>query len=281
MTPVRHSLTVRGRRLARELRACRERTGLTLEQASAALGWNRFKLGRIEAGRTRVAPADVTRVLDVYGVDSSVHASLVHLAREASRRGWWTNYSGIFSGGYVGLEDEASEIRTYHVQVLPGLLQSEAYARAVISVGVPDDQDELNKRLQARMARKTLLGRPNAPHLYAVLAESALRQLIGGRAVMRDQLEELLRASKRPNVTLRTLPYDVGARTGIGGSFVILGYPDDLDPDIGYSEGVYGNVFIEGAEEVARCRLEFARIWDAALDETGSERFIADIASEL
>jgi hypothetical protein len=281
MTPVRHSLTVRGRRLARELRASRERTGLTLEQASAALGWNRFKLGRIEAGRTRVAPAEVTRILDLYGVDSSVHAGLVQLARDASRRGWWTSYSGIFAGGYVGLEDEASQIRTYHVQLMPGLLQTEDYARAVISAGVPDDGDEAEKRVRARMARRTLLSRPDAPQLHAVLAESALRQLVGGHTVMRDQLEELLRAAKRPNVTVRVLPYKAGARAGVEGSFVILSYDDDLDPDIGYSEGVYGNVFIEGAEQVAGCRLEFDRIWGAALDEAASERFIADIVSEL
>lgn len=281
MPPVRHSLTVRGRRLARELRATREHADLTLEQASAALGWNRFKLGRIEGGKTRVSTTDVARILDVYGIDPSVHASLVQLARDASRRGWWNNFSGIYSGGYVGLEDEASEIRTYHVQLVPGLLQTEDYARAVISAGVPDDQDEVNKRLHARMARKTLLSRPDAPSLNAVLAESALRQRIGGAAVMKDQLAELLKAAGRPNVTVRVLPFYAGARAGIEGSFVVLSFEDDLDPDIGYSEGIYGNVFIEGIEQVSRCRVEFDRIWEAALSEDASERFIADIASKF
>lgn len=281
MTPIRHSLTVRGRRLARELRARREHANLTLEQAAAALGWNRFKLGRMEAGKTRVSPADASRILDVYGVETSVRASLVQLARDASRRGWWTSYSDIFSGGYVGLEDEASEIRTYEVQLVPGLLQTEDYARALISAGVPNDREEANKRLRARMARKTLLGRPDAPHLYAVLAESALRQLVGGPMIMKDQLEELIKVAGRSNITIRALPFTVGARAGVDGPFVILSYPDDLDPDIGYSEGMYGDVFIEGVEQVARCRLMFDRIWDAALDEKSSERFIADIASEL
>lgn len=254
---------------------------MTLEQASAALGWNRFKLGRIEAGRTKATAGDVGRILDLYGTEDSVHAALVQLARDAGRRGWWTAYSGVFTGGYVSFEDEASEIRTYHVQLVPGLLQTEDYARAVISAGVPDDPDEVNKRLHARMARKTLLGRPNAPVLKAVLAESALQQLIGGVRVMRDQLIELNRIAQRPNVVVRVLPYSVGAQAGVNGSFVILSYADPMDPDIGYSEGVYGNVYIEGAEHVARCNSEFEAIWSAALDEQESATLITAIAAKL
>ncbi|XVQ10889.1 helix-turn-helix domain-containing protein [Spirillospora sp. CA-255316] len=281
MAPLQHSLTARGRRLARELRAHRERAGMTLDQAAAALGWNRFKLGRIEAGKTRATAADVGRILDLYGTEDSVHAALVQLARDAGRRGWWTAYSGVFTGGYVSLEDEASEIRTYHVQLVPGLLQTEDYARTVISAGVPDDPDEVNKRLHARMARKTLLSRPDAPQLRAVLAESALRQLIGGPQVMHDQLTDLNRAAQRPNVDIRALPYTVGARAGVEGSFVILSYTDPLDPDIAYSEGIYGNVYIEGADHVARCNAEFNTIWNAALGEEQSAALITAIAAEL
>ncbi|MFF0521409.1 helix-turn-helix domain-containing protein [Actinomadura nitritigenes] len=281
MAPQSHSLTARGRRLARELRAHRERSGMTLEQAAAALGWSRFKLGRIEAGKTRATAADVGRILDLYGSDESVHAALVQLARDAGRRGWWSAYSGVLTGGYVSLEDEAAEIRTYHVQLIPGLLQTEDYARAVISAGVPDDPDEVNKRLHARMARKTLLGRPDAPRLKTVLAESALRQLIGGPLVMRHQLTELGRVAQGANVDIRVLPYTVGARAGVEGSFVILSYEDPLDLDIGYSEGIYGNVYIEGADHVARCHAEFENIWRAALDEDQSAAFVAAIAAEL
>ncbi|MBA9001571.1 hypothetical protein HNR21_000453 [Actinomadura cellulosilytica] len=253
---------------------------MTIEQAAACLGWNRFKLSRIEAGKTRATPADVARILDLYGVDPETHAALVQLARDAGRRGWWTGYSGVFTGGYVALEDEASEIRTYHVQLIPGLLQTEDYARAVISAGIPDDPAEVDKRLQARMARKTLLTRPNAPTLKTVLAEPALRQLVGGKSVMRDQLYELRRIARRPNVTIRVLPYTVGAEAGVDGSFVILGYSDPLDPDIAYSEGIYGHIYLESAEHVARCRVAFDRIWEAALDEDESLKFIADIATE-
>ncbi|MEW2353245.1 helix-turn-helix transcriptional regulator [Spirillospora sp. NPDC029432] len=281
MAPAQHSPTVRGRRLARELKTRRERAGLTLDQAAAALGWNRFKLGRMEAGKTRATAADVERVLDLYGTEDAARAVLLQLARDAGRRGWWTAYSGVFTGGYVALENEASEIRTYHVQLIPGLLQTEDYARAVISAGVPEDPDEVNKRLHARLARKTLLSRSDAPSLRAVLAESALRQLIGGRQVMRDQLIELDRIARRPNVALRALPYSVGARAGVEGSFVILGYADPLDPDIGYSEGIYGNVYIEGADHVARCNAEFDAVWNAALDDEESKAFIAAIAAEL
>lgn len=275
------SLSVRGRRLARELRAHRQTTGMTIDQAAAALGWNRFKLGRIEAGKTGATPTEVGHILDLYGVDASVRAVLVELAREANKRGWWTSYSGVFTGGYVGLEDEASEIRTYHVQLVPGLLQTEEYARAVISAGVPGNPAEVEKRLRGRMARKVLLTRPDAPQLTTVLAESALRQLVGGSTVMREQLHELTKAAHRPNVTVRVLPSSVGARAGVEGSFVILGYASENDPDIGYSEGIYGNIYLEGAEHVARCRLAFERICDAALDQDESARFITDVAGEL
>jgi hypothetical protein len=281
MAPLQHSLTVRGRRLARELRSHRERAGMTLDQAAAALGWNRFKLGRIEAGKTRATATDVGRILDLYGTEDSVHAALVQLARDAGRRGWWTAYSSVLTGGYVGLEDEAAEIRTYHVQLVPGLLQTEDYARAVISAGVPDDPDEVSKRLHARMARKTLLSRPDAPRLRAVLAESVLQQLIGGPKVMHDQLAELNRLARRPNIDIRVLPYTVGARAGVEGSFVILGYADPLDLDIGYSEGIYGNVYIEGADHVARCNAEFEAIWEAALSEERSAARIAAIGAKL
>ncbi|MFB4316339.1 helix-turn-helix domain-containing protein [Actinomadura sp. 21ATH] len=281
MASLQHSLTARGRRLARELRAHRESAGMTLDQAAAALGWNRFKLGRIESGKTRATAADVGRILDLYGTEDSVQAALLQLAREAGRRGWWTAYSGVFTGGYVSLEDEAAEIRTYHVQLIPGLLQTEDYARAVISAGTPGDPDEVNKRLHARMARKTLLSRPDPPRLKAVLAESALRQLIGGPQVMQGQLTELGRAAQRPNVEIRALPYTVGARAGVEGSFVILRYLDPLDLDIAYSEGIYGNVYIEGADHVARCNAEFDDIWDAALDEEQSTALITAIAAEL
>jgi hypothetical protein len=254
---------------------------MTLDQAAAALGWNRFKLGRIEAGKTKAAPGDVERILDLYGVEASTHALLIQLARDAGRRGWWTSYSDIFTGDYVALEDEASEIRTYHVQLMPGLLQTEDYARAVISAGVPDDANEVNKRLRARMARKTLLSRPDAPRLRAVLAESALRQLVGGGRVMRDQLNELNRVAQRHNVNVRALPYAVGADAGVEGSFVILGYADPLDPDIGYAEGIYGNVYIEGAEHLTRCNVAFDRIWEAALPEEQSATLITSIAAKL
>src|SRR3954452_17210747 len=171
-----HSLSVRGRRLARELRALRDRADLTLEQAAAGMGWNRFKGARLETGKTRATPGDVGELLNLYGVDSAVRASMIQLAREAGQRGWWTSYSDVFTGSYVGLEDEASSIWTYHVQLLPGLLQSEDYARVSISAGLPDDPEAVERRLRARMARKTLLSRPGAAELITVLAESTLRQ---------------------------------------------------------------------------------------------------------
>ncbi|GLW07435.1 transcriptional regulator [Microtetraspora sp. NBRC 13810] len=256
----------------------REDSGLTPEAAAAQLGWNRSKISRIETGRTRASTADVAAVCDLYGVDTSVRAALIELAKEARRRGWWTAYADVFTGSYVGLEDEASVIRQWEVQLVPGLLQTENYARAVISAGRPDpqDPDDIHKRVTGRMARRALLSRPDAPQLCAVLDEGVVHRPIGGRDLMREQLEALLITMRRPNVTVRILPFSVGAHAGLEGTFTILSFAEDVDPDVAYVEGTAGDVYVEGSEQVERYKVAFERICDAALSPEESHGLITE-----
>ncbi|WP_327047618.1 helix-turn-helix domain-containing protein [Microbispora sp. NBC_01189] len=278
-----HSPTVRLRRLARELRRLRESSGLTPDAAATRLGWSRSKLSRIETGRTRATPGDVAGICDLYGVDSQARAGLIQLAKEGRQRGWWTAYADVFTGSYVGLEDEAVLIRQWEVQLVPGLLQTEDYARSVIAAGRPGvpDPDDVHRRVMARMARRTLLSRPAAPALCAVLDEGVIRRPIGGTAVMRDQLEAMLTAARRPNVTLRVLPYSAGAHAGLEGAFTVLSFAEEEDPDIAYVEGTAGDVYVESTDHVDRYRSAFGRICDAALSEEESLKLISETKDNL
>ncbi|MEU6711233.1 helix-turn-helix transcriptional regulator [Nonomuraea sp. NPDC046802] len=274
-----HSPTVRLRRLARELRKLREDSGLMPEAAAAQLGWSRSKVSRIETGRTMASRSDVAAVCDLYGVDSSHRAGLIQLAGEVRQRGWWTAYADVFTGSYIGLEDEAASIRQWEVQLIPGLLQTEDYARTVISQHRPDE--EVQRRVMARVARRTLLSRPNAPQLSAVMDEAAIRRPIGGNQIMHEQLEQLLIAARRPNVSIKVLPFGAGEHAGLEGAFTILAFAEEIDPDVAYMEGTAGDIYVESSDQVDRCKLIFERISDAALSPEDSLGLISKVKDEL
>ncbi|MET8159786.1 helix-turn-helix transcriptional regulator [Sphaerisporangium sp. NPDC005289] len=278
-----YSPTVRLRRLAGELRRLREANGLSPEAVAARLGWSRSKVSRIETGRTRASTADVAQICDLYGVNSSARAGLIQLAKEVRQRGWWTAYADVFTGSYIGLEDEASVIRQWEVQLVPGLLQTEDYARAVISAGrsAVYEAEDVHRRVMARMARRTLLSRPNAPELHIVLDEGVIRRPIGGVEAMRFQLDALLTSARRPNVILRLLPYNVGAHPGLEGAFTILSFTEDTDPDVAYVEGTAGDVYVESSEHVGRYKVVFGHICDAALSPEESMEFITKAKEHL
>ncbi|MFC4911750.1 helix-turn-helix domain-containing protein [Actinomadura gamaensis] len=274
------SPTVRHRRLARELRKHRERAGLTTEAASDQLGWSRSKLVRFEAARTRPTAADVNAALDLYGADMTDRAALVELARQARQRGWWTAYSDVFQSSYVALEDEASEILSWQPSIIPGLLQTEAYGHALLTSGrIGDDEETTQRWLQARIARKALLMRSNAPALHAILDESVI--LRGPEPdVMDEQLRALVAAAKRPNVTLQILPFSVGLHPGVISSVVVFEYEDPEDPAVAYVESVGGEIYIESAPHVRRIKVEFDRIRDLALSPDESVGYIAAAVKE-
>jgi len=281
--------TVRHRRLARELRIARERAGLSREQAARSLGCDPSKLSRVEGAKVRPKLGDVENMLDLYGVPSPDRDALLQLARDARKRGWWTTFGGVLDGAYVGLEDEATSIFSWQPQRIPGLLQTEDYARAVLTASprIPTSPTDPNERwwrveehVRARMARQLLLTRPTPPTFHAVLGEGALRLQVGGPAAHRRQLERLLEATELPNVTLQVLPFTVGAHAGMDGSFVLLRFADPDDPDVVYIEGQEGDVYPESAEQLARIRLAEERLVEAALSPEESIGFLHRLVKE-
>lgn len=281
LTRMTYRPTVRGRRLARELRKLREAQGLTLQDVADRLGWSRATVSRLETGQTRPKPADVADILEMHGVPSPKRDALITLARQAGQRGWWTAYVDVFTGSYVSLEDEASEIRTWDSQLVHGLLQTEDYARAVIDAGrMLSTRDDVDRRVAARKARQALLDRDNAPRLHAVFDESVIRRTIGGPDVIGGQLRALLDASLRPNVTIQVLPYTAGAHAGLDGRFTILSFPDPADPDIAYVEGTMGDVYVESTAEIVQHGIRFDRVLAAAMSPEESTQLIGEAAKE-
>ncbi|MGH3504526.1 MAG: helix-turn-helix domain-containing protein [Nocardioidaceae bacterium] len=283
MSETYESPTLRRRRLAAELRKLREAAGLTHDEVARRLEWSRSKLSRIENAQwKRPSPRDVRDLLDLYGVeDQARRDALTQLARDARQKGWWTQFDDVFTGSYVGFEDAASQIRSYEAELVPGLLQTEHYARAAIAALRPEaDDDALERRVAARLKRQELLDRSNAPRLWVVLNEAVLHRGVGGRYVMRDQLDALHVASRRPNVTLQVVPYAVGAHAGMEGSFVLLSFPDPTDPDVGYLEGLMGSLYLEEPEEIDRYTLAFDHVRAIAATPDESRTLIAAAAKE-
>ena len=284
--PATPSPTARARRLRYELRRLREEAGLTHSEVAQRLEWSPSKLSRVETGQSRVNTGDVSDLLGVYGVsDESSREALIQLAREARRRGWWTRYTDVLgSGAYIGLEAEASAIHTFESQFVPGLLQTEDYARAVITGGqVRPDPEAVERRVAARMTRQELFTRPEPPELWAVLDESVILRPVGGPAVMRDQLRHLIEASTRPNatVTLQILPLSTGAHPGMSGPFVILRFQNPKDPPMIHLETATDGLYLEEPPDVERYTLRFNHLVARALGPNESRAMIAGLAERM
>ncbi|EXG79683.1 helix-turn-helix domain-containing protein [Cryptosporangium arvum] len=241
--------------LGSQLRRLREDRNVTREDAGYAIRASESKISRIELGRVGFKERDVSDLLTLYGVtDPAERDALLSLAREANQPGWWHKFGDILPQwfqAYVGLEAAASLIRTYEVQFIPGLLQTEDYARAVVLLGNGSaPKEEIDRRVQLRMERQQLLDRPNAPRFWAIIDEAVLRRPIGGRDVMRAQLELLAELSERPNVTLQIIPFGFGGHAAAGGAFSLLRFPDQTLPDIVYIEQLTSALYLEKREDV-------------------------------
>jgi transcriptional regulator with XRE-family HTH domain len=280
--PTDPSPTARQRRLAAELRRLREKAGLTPERAANALGWSRPKLVKIETAKRPPRVADVSHILDTYGgPEEAVRLALLKLTRDVRQRGWWAAYGDVLAGSYAELEDAADTIRTWQVQLVPGLLQTDEYARGVIQSGLPDDAAEADRRIQARVTRRALLARQSPPRLEVVLPEEVLRRPVGGTEVMRGQLEALRAAAGRPNISLRIIPISCGYYPSIGqGTMVIFGFSSPVDLSVAYLETLAGSVYVEDIAQVKHCNVTFDSIADAALSEEDSAALIAAIIEE-
>jgi transcriptional regulator with XRE-family HTH domain len=285
--PTDDSPTLRTRALGVELRRIREQRGLTLAQVEQELnrsaGWG----SRIENGKRRMPSVnDVTALLDLYEVtDPAVRKSLLDTTRQARTRGWWNTYRDTIPEAYatyVGLEAGARKLYIANPSIVPGLLQTADYARAVIGAGGLQrglTADQVEKRVEVRAKRQELITRNDPIALRAVLDEAALRRIVGGPTVMREQLEFLLGIAERPNVTIQVVPFSAGAHAAVTCGFTILEFPG-YDHDIVAIETLVGSLFIERPDEVDPHVEAFRDLHSAALAEPDSLQMIAETAAK-
>ena len=240
--------------LGSQLHRLRESRGITAEQAAEAIRGSHSKISRIEHGRVGFKARDVADLLTLYGVtDNEERAALLNLAKEANARGWWHAYSDIlplWAESYVGLEAAASVIRTYQIQLIPGLLQTEGYARALIRQGSAATEEEIARRGELRASRQEILRRPDAPQLWVVVDEGALRRPVGSREVVREQLAYLAEVADHPAVTLQILPFSAGAHSAMGGPFTILRFAEPDLADVVYIEQLTSALYLDKPAEV-------------------------------
>ncbi len=240
--------------LGGHLRRLREEAGMTTERAAAAIRGSHSKISRMEHGRVGFKERDIADLLTLYGVGTGdEREALLGLAREANTPGWWQGYTDILPHWvepYFGLEAAASFIREYELQFVPGLLQTEMYARAVIRLGNCPTEEEVVRRADARVARQEILRRETPPRLWAVMDEGALRRVIGGRDVMREQLRHLIDMCDHPAVTLQVLPFSAGAHRAMGGPFTILRYTEPDLRDVVYIEQLTSAIYLDKPAEV-------------------------------
>jgi transcriptional regulator with XRE-family HTH domain len=279
------SPSARSRRLAAELLRLRELSGLTREDVAERLTWSTSKLWRVETARSRAHHGDVADLLDIYGVTGDQQESLIKLAREARRRGWWHSYSDVLADGfdtYVDLEAEASAIRTYESQLVPGLLQTVEYAQAVLTAAwVTVEADEIDRRVAVRTRRQELAAARGTPlQLWAILDEAVLRRVVGSPQIMRTQLDRLADAARQTNVTLQVLPFSSGAHIAMLGTFVLLTFPEPADPDIIYLETDTSSLYLEEPQDISRYSEIFDHLRATALAPRESVTFISTVAAE-
>jgi transcriptional regulator with XRE-family HTH domain len=242
------SPTVSRRRLGLILRGLREQSGLTGEEVGSALDRSGSWVSRVETGRVGVRTRDLQDLLELYRLqDGALAEELMGLAREGKQRGWWSKYADTLAGPYatfIGFEAEASEVLTYEAICVPGLLQTEDYARALFLAGIPVlSREVIERRVEVRLERQRLLTGSTPLRVSAILDESVLLRQIGGPDVMCGQLKHLAELSRVPTITIQIVPFSAGAHPGMVGSFTVVRFPLPEDPDIVYVESVAGDIF--------------------------------------
>jgi transcriptional regulator with XRE-family HTH domain len=282
--PRRSSPTVRRRRLAAELRKLRKESGKTREQVAEFVGCSPVTVTRIESAQNAPRLADTARMLECYGVTGERREVLMTLCGEARRRGWWHQYSGAIPAWfevYVGIEGEVSEIRSYQPEAIDGRLQTQGYIRALMlaDVDVPSG-DELERRIAVRMKRQEELTGDDAPKMWIVLNEAALRRRVGGRTTMHEQLRHLIDVSRSNKVVLQVLTYAAGAHPAMDGAFEILRFPDAADPDIVYLQYRRGSIYLEDSSDIEAYAELFDHLRARALGPDESRALIAQLADE-
>lgn len=277
------SPTVRRRRLASELRRLREANKLTLEQVAGRMeDISSSTISRIETARVSPGRRDVEALLDIYGVEGEQRGVLLKIAREARQKNWLGAYSDLPFAVQADMEGAASSIRMYSALVVPGLLQTVDYARAVIgAIRVDLGQDEIERRVELRKARQSILNRDDSPALWVVLDEAVLRRVVGGPEAQRAQLQHLQEVTAIPGITLQVLPFSAGAHSGLDGEFTVIGFKEEADQDVVFIEITMRDLYLERADAIRRYNLLFDHLRAKALDPAHSAGFFAKVAKEL
>ncbi|KAB2347546.1 helix-turn-helix domain-containing protein [Actinomadura rudentiformis] len=283
----RQSPTLRRRRLSTELRVLRESIGMTSVEATKRLEWGGGKLTKMERREwVRPNPRDIQDLCDLYGVtDERQREYLITLARQGRERGWWHSYRDMLSEEYttyIGLEAGAATVFVADLVVIPGLLQTEAYARAVV-VGGPAEitAEQIDRKVKLRMERQKLITRPDDPlRLWVVIDEAALHREVGSSDVMREQLNHICELAALARVTVQVIPFKAGAHAAASGAFAILQFPEEEDPDAVYVENPAGELFVELPDEVERFHTAYRRLQATALSHEASINLITDYAAK-
>lgn len=276
------SPTARRRRLSIELKKLREKSALTCAHVGEALDWSGSKVNRMETGSSRVQPSDVDALCRFYGTSDELREFLKSLARQAKTRGWWQVHgSGVpeWFNIYIGLEQDASTLRQYQCELLPGLMQTPAYACELHKSGALLSPEDVDRAVRVRMERQAMLTGADAPDAWFIVNEGALRNVIGDRGVMREQLERVLDSAELPSVTLQALPFDSGTYPATG-SFTMLGFPTREDPDLVYRDGITDAVYLEGDHHVREYTRAFDGLRAAALSPQRSVQLIKSVLKE-
>ncbi|RDD89762.1 XRE family transcriptional regulator [Streptomyces parvulus] len=275
--------TVRRRRLGQELRRLRELKGMTAEEVAERLLVSQSKISRLENGRRSISQRDVRDLCGVYEVeDQRIVDSLMQMAKDSRQQGWWHAFGDIPYSVYIGLETDAESLRTYEPQIITGLLQTRAYAEALIQGALPETSvADIEKRVQVRIRRQERISADNNPlRLWVVLDEASLRRVVGGKQVMREQLEHVAEMSQLPHITVQVLPFDVGAHPGINGQYSILEFADAADSSVVYIEGVTSDLYLEKALDVQKYTVMYEHLRAQALNVEQSRQLIEDVAKE-
>jgi transcriptional regulator with XRE-family HTH domain len=275
--------TVRRRRLGQELRRLRELKGMTAEEVAERLLVSQSKISRLENGRRSISQRDVRDLCGVYEVeDQRIVDSLMEMARDSRQQGWWHTFGDIPYSVYIGLETDAESLRVYEPQLVTGLLQTRAYAEALVQGALPETSTaEIEKRVQVRMRRQErITAEANPLRLWVVLDEAALRRVVGSRLVMREQLDHLIEMSQLPHVTVQVLPFEVGAHPGLNGQYAILEFADAADSSVVYLEGVTSDLYLEKAQDVQKYAVMYEHLRAQSLNVEQSRQFIAKVAKD-
>ena len=271
--------------LGNQLRRLRETAGVTPDRAGYEIRGSRSKISRLETGRVGLKPRDVSDLLTLYGItDERQRSQFLALVKQSNTPDWWTKYSDVLPDWletYLGFESAASAIRSFEIQFVHGLFQTEDYARAVTRLGHKTaPATEIERRVGLRLKRQSLLTRPAPPRIWSVMDEAVLRRPVGGPAVMRDQLKRLFEVSHSPQVTLQVVPFARGGHAGAGGSFTVLRFDERELPDVVYIEQLTGAIYLDHRPDVERYLEVVDQLSGEALTPAATRDFIEQVAQQ-